>query len=326
MGAIWLLNLVTWFVDAGIRATGYPGWQMRSRSSGGFDRIAGIIIHHDAGPTWLSELRRVQLEYDELQYAPVGNIHIHRDGTVTVGAAGAANTAGRGGPLTGSRGVIAVDTANRVTINIEASNNGIDEDWPQAQLDAYIAVIAVLCIRLDLDPLRDVWDHREWTTRKIDVGGGRCVFAANGTGKWDMNRVRSAVAAKVAELTAPPPPPQEDDMWTPIDEVDVRFDRTIDPHELVPLEHGALKGATRARFAVHVLDGDGGAWLTNRHANGWRGVGSTAMYFDGAGHTTTVEIPVVESDAKIGRCWVSLKRIAGADPYRLIFDLVAVQR
>ena len=206
MGAIWLLGMPTWLRVAGVEVHEYPGWELRSRSSGGFDRIQGIVIHHDGAPSWMTEARRTQLEAVGLTYSPVGNLHIHRDGSVTVIAAGASNTAGRGGPAALSQGTIGAHLANRETINIEASNDGVGQPWTPAQTATYIAVCAALCRRFGLDPRRDIISHREWTQgvpyrrgpRKIDpagpaVGPDLAVWGRHNE-SWTMDTVRASVA------------------------------------------------------------------------------------------------------------------------------------
>ena len=41
MGSIWLRELDVWLQDAGLDCEGWPGWQTRSRSSGGFNGVRG---------------------------------------------------------------------------------------------------------------------------------------------------------------------------------------------------------------------------------------------------------------------------------------------
>jgi hypothetical protein len=46
MGAHWLHDIGIALI--GLPVDYYPGWETRSRSSGGFDAIIGICIHHTA--------------------------------------------------------------------------------------------------------------------------------------------------------------------------------------------------------------------------------------------------------------------------------------
>ena len=61
---------------------------------------------------------------------PIGNIYLGIDGTAYMLAAGAANTAGKGGPVTMSRGTVGIDHGNTTTWAIEAANNGTGQPWP----------------------------------------------------------------------------------------------------------------------------------------------------------------------------------------------------
>jgi hypothetical protein len=90
-----------------------------------------------------------------------------RDGTVKVIAGGYANHAGYGGPRAG----IPKDQGNTYTWGIEAENNGIGERWPAVQLNAYYRLCAALMAYSDIDDVRKVFAHKEWTSRKIDPAG-----------------------------------------------------------------------------------------------------------------------------------------------------------
>ena len=129
--------------------------------------------------------------WDTAQDRPIGAILLERDGRVTIGAAGATNCQGKGGPYTTSRGTIPLDKGNAYGIAIEAANNGVGETWPQAQTDAYVTLVAALCAAYGLDPDRDVVSHFEWTDRKIDPAGPS-PWAA-GSDSWDMPAFRSDV-------------------------------------------------------------------------------------------------------------------------------------
>lgn len=216
MGNLWLPDLDGWLRFAGLEVSTVPGWLTRSRSSGGYDDIRAIGMHHDAMPQHVTEARRVEAEAITHQYAPVGALHLHRDGSWTVMAAGATNTQGRGGPVTTSRGVIPLDSGNRYFVSIEASNDGVGQTWPPDQLDAYIRGVAAIIDGLAnlgaydaaarryrpivLEPA-DVLAHFEWTSRKIDPADGP---APNHSrygrktdpryGRWNMDHVRGDIA------------------------------------------------------------------------------------------------------------------------------------
>jgi hypothetical protein len=136
---------------------------------------------------------------------PVGAIYLARDGRVTVGAAGATNTSGKGGPRHTAHGTIPLDSANKYVISIEAANNGVGEPWPTPQINAYIKMCAALCTAYGIG-VGDCHAHFEWTSRKIDPAGNSKY--ATGGNSWDMNLFRS----DVFNNTIPPPDPGDDDM------------------------------------------------------------------------------------------------------------------
>lgn len=202
MGAHWLLGMPNWLQNAGLNVQLWPGWQTRSRSSGGYDDIRGIGIHHDAVRTGTSLNNRCSYAWNNSSIRPIGALWLHTDGTVMVGAAGATNTQGRGGPYATSRGTIPLDAGNRYMVSIEASNNGVGEKWPAAQQEAYVVLCKTLVDRLGLQP-RDVVAHFEWTGRKIDPWGPS-KYAGNG--KWNMSSFRADVQGTTTPPPTKPPP------------------------------------------------------------------------------------------------------------------------
>lgn len=208
MGAIWLLNLPDWLADAGLDVDVWPGWETRSRGSGGYDSILGIGVHHDAWPASASLEQRCRYAWDTAQHRPIGAIWLHSDGKVMVGAAGATNTQGKGGPYVTSKGTIPLNDGNRHIVPIEASNDGVGQVWPDVQLDAYRLLCATLCEHLDLDPLLDIIGHMEWAPdRKIDPAGPPYAIPGDRYGRWDMDRFRADTLAVLN-----PPPQENDDM------------------------------------------------------------------------------------------------------------------
>lgn len=211
MGAIWAHALPAYFDKWGVAYILCKDWEKISRSSGGFDAVQGVICHHDAiGPaagedTWRSSIppRFGGNRAD----GPVGNGCLDHDGVFHFWAAGAANTAGKGGPMLSSRGVIALDNANRTTFNIEARNNGQGEPWTDAQIAAYPLLVAAVIDWANNEtpgkPLGagDVWSHAldgpGWTNRKIDpaTAAGAPEFGPprNRSGTWDMHEFRGQV-------------------------------------------------------------------------------------------------------------------------------------
>lgn len=206
MGTIWLTDLPDVIAAAGLKVTAWPGWETRSNKRGGYDAIYGIAVHHTAGNG--DAPNDCKYMWDNAPLRPIGAIHLARDGSVTVGAAGQTNCQGLGGPLTTSRGTIPKDRGNSYAIAIEAANAGTGEPWPQPQQDAYVRLCAALCRGYDLQPA-DVFAHFEWApTRKIDPFGPSRYA---GMSKWDMGAFRADVANAMAQ---PPQPEHEDDMKT----------------------------------------------------------------------------------------------------------------
>jgi hypothetical protein len=206
MGSVWLGSLPDVLRNAGVPVNVYPGWETRSRSSGGYDSVLAIQVHHTASDASPASDMRYMWEVSDTK--PIGALHLARDGRWTVGAAGATNTSGKGGPLVTSRGTIPLDAANRFVISIEAANRGDGEVWPDAQLRSYVKGSAALA-RAYLGGVvlvpGDVHAHFEWTSRKIDPAGNS--WYAQGANKWNMTQFRSDVTSAIAPPPQPPPDP-----------------------------------------------------------------------------------------------------------------------
>jgi hypothetical protein len=203
VGSTWLRDLPA--ALAGVPDVGwYDDWENRARSSGGYDALYAIGVHHTASSA--SPANDMAYMWANAQDRPIGAIYLARDGAITVGAAGATNTQGKGGPYTCSRGTIPLDSGNRYMLSVEAANNGTGERWPDAQLDAYLNLCAALCAHYHLDPARDVVAHFEWTTRKVDPAGP--VRYAPAASSWNMGAFRDDVTT----CTTPPTPLEEADV------------------------------------------------------------------------------------------------------------------
>lgn len=203
MGSVWLGSLPDVLRNAGLNVATWPGWETRSRSSGGYDSILGIQVHHTASSGIYPQSEMAYM-WDNAQYRPIGAIYLAPDGKVTVGAAGATNTSGRGGPMSTSRGTVPLNAGNRYLIAIEAANRGDGTPWPRAQQDAYVTMCAALAKAylggILLQP-GDCNAHFEWTSRKIDPAG-QSDYASGGN-KWNMTKFR----ADVVEAMTPTKPP-----------------------------------------------------------------------------------------------------------------------
>ena len=51
MGGIWLYDLPDVLAGAGLTVDTWPGWENRSRSSGGYDAVRAVFAHHTASNT-----------------------------------------------------------------------------------------------------------------------------------------------------------------------------------------------------------------------------------------------------------------------------------
>ena len=202
MGSIWLTDLPSKL--SGIpNVNVYSGWQTRSRGSGGYDALLGIAVHHTASKT--STQNDCYYNWVICDDGPVGAIYLGRAGEIVIGAAGATNCVGKGGPWNLSRGTVPQDKGNQNTISIEAGNSGTGEPWPDAQQNAYIALVKALCDGYGF-AATDVISHYEWCLpscpgRKIDPAGPSRWGSINASGTWNMDLFR-------AELTGSTPTPE----------------------------------------------------------------------------------------------------------------------
>ena len=181
------------------------GWERRARSSGGYSAPPlGVVWHHTASTAAPeSDLSYMIHGSDD---APIGNMLLDRNGIVWPIAAGAANTQGKGGPVTLSRGTVPVDAGNSQLWAIEAANNGVGEPWPTVQIDAYFAAPNALAVMFGNEPF-DVVTHAEWTlmTRKIDpataaaVQGAWFPHSVTGSGTWDGEDIRAECVRRAAQ-------------------------------------------------------------------------------------------------------------------------------
>ncbi|MBA2350098.1 MAG: N-acetylmuramoyl-L-alanine amidase [Solirubrobacterales bacterium] len=218
MGNFWLNNALTPLAAAlGNKLILIPDYDIRSRSTGGFEKIAGIVMHHDADPPTGADIDAVRYCYLNALAKPIGNFHVTRAGLVYWGAAGASNHAGKGGEVTTSKGIVPLDQGNKYLIGIEASNNGVGEPWPQVQIESYLALVVTLCKTYELKPATDVYAHWTWVEpscpgRKIDPLGPTPTYpkfgGLNGLNKWNMQEVRKELIARMTTILPPPPLPE----------------------------------------------------------------------------------------------------------------------
>lgn len=257
MGSIWLSDLDAVIKSAGLKMRTWQGWQTRSRSAGGYERLWAIFCHHTASNT--SPDNDCRYQWESADSRPIGALHLARDGLITVGAAGATNTQGKGGPVATSNGTIPLDRGNDYGLAIEAANDGVGEVWPTVQQDAYVKLVAALCERYGLDPRRDVFAHHEWAAGRKSDPAGNSRFAS-GTDKWDMETFRR----EAAETAKPPEPKPEDEEMMRIaasashywlsNNIHVRKMVEADAIQLIAREKGKLVDHRSGRIVQTIAD------------------------------------------------------------------------
>lgn len=201
------LTLPATLREVGLKVVEVPGWQTRGRpqSTGDFDPV-GVLCHHTAtGKDWADQRVVDMLVKGRSDLpGPLSQLGLARDGTVYVVASGRCNHAGVAKPS----GTVAGGDGNRLYIGIEAFNDGVGEPYPQAQYDAYVLLAAVLSVEVTGNSVNTVRAHKETsTTGKPDP-------------RFDMDKFRAQVAAKMAALVEPDeplPPPDPDDPEVTVD-------------------------------------------------------------------------------------------------------------
>jgi hypothetical protein len=199
MGSVWLHDLPAYLIKRGVYLDFYPGWELRSNASGGLIDIRGIGTHHDAGAATQTEQSRMDYCWKNSKIKPEGNLFLHKSGRVVMGAAGSTNTQGLSEQdFIVSRGVIPKDKGNFYMISIEAANNGVGEEWPKVQVDAYILLCAAICEWAKLNPITDIFSHHRYTKRKIDPAGPTPGYGI-GPGSWKDSVFNQEVFNKIQQ-------------------------------------------------------------------------------------------------------------------------------
>lgn len=276
MGKYWLTSLPQVLRDAGLTVDTYSGWETRARSTGGYDGVFAVQVHHTASNT--SPASDMSYMWNGSPDRPVGAIYLARDGRVTVGAAGATNTSGKGGPRDTVHGTIPLDSANKYVISIEAANAGTGEAWPKAQQDAYVKMCAALNAAYGLH-VGDLHSHWEWTPgRKIDPAGNSRY--ASGGSSWNMDTFRGEVWLGVpTDPTDPPPPnptptpPPSNEWWHALMQELPTLRRGASGASVKRMQH--LLAATGAMDPANVSNYDGqfgsGTESALKKFQGWAG-------------------------------------------------------
>lgn len=210
--ADWLRAVGLTVVETGACA----GWQSRARSSGGFPSAPlGVQWHHTASNT--APANDVSWQTTGSDDAPIGNATIMRDGSIWMVAAGAANTAGKGGPITFSRGTVPQDSGNTRTWAFEVANAGTGQAWPQVQIDAYFRASNEMNRRFGNQP-SDLMTHAGYCQpscpgRKIDPATAAAVEgpwkprSVNSSGTWNQDDVRGEALRRAGQPDPTPTPP-----------------------------------------------------------------------------------------------------------------------
>ncbi|MCK0172928.1 peptidoglycan-binding domain-containing protein [Mycolicibacterium sp. F2034L] len=176
----WLADVLR---DEGLAPVEYPGW--RGRGHGDFRDIRGVMVHHTGSDR--ATATSIAVGRPDLP-GPLSQLHIARDGTVTVVAAGVAWHAG-----VGRSPWLPTNMGNWHTIGIECANSGTSptaahrQNWPDAQYVALVRSCAAINRRLGHGADRTI-GHKE--------------YAGRAQGKWDpgaidMDILRTDVQARI---------------------------------------------------------------------------------------------------------------------------------
>ncbi len=183
---VWLSDVLR---AEGVRLVEYPGW--RDRGHGDFKDIRGVMVHHTGSDT--ASAASIAEGRPDLA-GPLSQLHIARDGTVTVVAVGVAWHAGAG-----MYPWLPTNMGNWQMIGIECVSSGTSPtaphrtNWPAAQYDALVQSCAAINRRLGQNASRTI-GHKE--------------YAGRAQGKWDpgaidMNILRADIQARIDGIVGP---------------------------------------------------------------------------------------------------------------------------
>ena len=187
-----------WIADVlraeGVKLVEYPGWQ--NRGHGDFKDIRGVMVHH----TGSDNATAASIANGRPDLAgPLSQLHIGRDGTVTVVAVGVAWHAG-----VGMYPWLPTNMGNWHMIGIECANSGTSPtaphrtNSPDAQYFALVRCCAAINRRLSQTSARTI-GHKE--------------YSARAQGKWDpgaidMDILRADIQAQIGNVSSPAPTPR----------------------------------------------------------------------------------------------------------------------
>lgn len=182
----------------GMNVVEVSGW--KSRNHGSMAGVRSIVCHHTAGASTgnYPSLAVVRDGRSDLK-GPLAQLGLARDGAVYIISNGVSWHAGQ-----------TIDDAvygNSWSIGIEAENTGT-QPWPEAQVEAYAKLCAILCNHYNLSVDR-VKGHKE-----ICKPAGRKIDPAGLPG--DMNGLRDRIRAKMTSPTTQRLMNGNDDMRLPV--------------------------------------------------------------------------------------------------------------
>jgi N-acetyl-anhydromuramyl-L-alanine amidase AmpD len=188
---VWLADVLR---AEGVKLVEYPGW--RERGHGDFKDIRGVMVHHTGSDN--ASAASIANGRPDLA-GPLSQLHIARDGTVTIVALGVAWHAG-----VGMYPWLPTNMGNWHMIGIECANSGTSPtaphrtNWPDAQYDALVLCCAAINRRFAQSSARTI-GHKEYSGRA--------------QGKWDpgaidMEILRGDVQARIGTITSPAPTPR----------------------------------------------------------------------------------------------------------------------
>ena len=187
-----------WLADVlraeGVRLVEYPGW--RDRGHDDFKDIRGVMAHHTGSNS--ASAASIAVGRPDLA-GPLSQLHIARNGTVTLVAAGVAWHAGAG-----MYPWLPTNMGNWHMIGIECANSGTSPtarhrtNWPDAQYEALVRCCAAINRRLAQNSVRTI-GHKE--------------YAGRVQGKWDpgaidMEILRHDIQVRIGAIADPAPTPR----------------------------------------------------------------------------------------------------------------------
>ncbi len=185
---VWLADVLR---AEGLDVAEYPGW--RTRGHGDFEDIRGVMVHHTGSD--YATAASIAIGRPDLA-GPLSQVHIARDGVVTVVALGVAWHAG-----IGMYPWLPANMGNWHMIGIECANSGTSPtaphrtNWPDVQYDALVRSCAAINRRLAQTSSRTI-GHKE--------------YAGRAQGKWDpgaidMDTLRHDIQGRIGTVVNPAP-------------------------------------------------------------------------------------------------------------------------